>query len=129
MKHVLLATAMALASVSAITVTSATTAFANTAQSSLGDLASYKTIVSDVQGLVAKSDMTAAAARITDFETAWDHDAKALRGKNAADWFNIDDATDTALDAVRAKGATPAGAKTALASLMAVLDDPSKPAK
>lgn len=129
MKHILLSTALALMPLSAITVVSTTTAFAQTAPSALGDLASYKTIVADVQGLVGKGDMTAAATRITDLETALDHDAKALRGKDAEAWFNIDDAADKALDAVRASDATADGAKTALASLMAVLDDPSKPAQ
>ncbi len=94
----------------------------------LGDLSSLKTIVADVQAKVAAGDMQGAAARVTDWETAWDHGQTAIRPLNATYWGNIDAASDAALSSVRAKPATPDAAKAARSSLMAVLIDPSKPA-
>ena len=52
------------------------------AESGLGDLSNFKTIVADVQALVDKGDIPAGAKRITDYETAWDGAETAIRPLN-----------------------------------------------
>lgn len=96
------------------------------AQAGLGDLSSFKAIISDVQALVDKGDMAGAAKRITDFETAWDQAETAIRPLNQTQWGNIDQAADGALSAVRKSNPDPAAAKAALATLVTTLEDPNK---
>jgi len=96
------------------------------AQTGLGDLSSFKTVIADVQALVDKGDIPGAAKRITDFETAWDQAETAIRPLDQAQWGNIDQASDGALSSVRKSKPDPAAAKAALATLMATLTDPSK---
>ena len=103
-----------------------TTSNAQAAPAGLGDLSSFKTIISDVQALVEKGDMPGAAKRITDWESAWDQGQTAIRPLNPTEWGNIDQASDGALSAVRDAKGTPEKAKVALATLMAELTDPSK---
>ncbi len=93
---------------------------------SLGDMTPFTTIVTDVQATAAKGDLTAAEARITDFETAWDDAQKGLRPINTTAWGNVDTAADAALDALRAKSPDPAKVETTLADLQAELADPSR---
>ena len=104
----------------------ATTNSATAAQTGLGDLSNFKTIVADVQALVDKGDMPGAAKRITDFETAWDQAETAIRPLNQTQWANIDQASEAALSTVRKSKPDAAAAKDALAALMAELNDPSK---
>lgn len=99
---------------------------AEAAPAGLGDMSAFKTIVGDAQALADKGDMAATAKRMTDWESAWDQAAKAIRPLNQAQWGNIDAASDAALDAVRAAPPVPDAVKTALAALMAELNDPSK---
>jgi len=99
---------------------------AQAASTGLGDLSTFKTIISDVQGLAEKADMAGAAKRITDFETAWDQAETAIRPLDQTQWGNIDMATDGALKAVRAPQPQPDRVKSRLATLMAELNDPSK---
>ena len=96
------------------------------AQTGLGDLSNFKTIIADVQALVDKGDMPGATKRITDFETAWDQAETAIRPLNQAQWGNIDQAAAGALSSVRKGKPAPAAAKAALATLMATQNDPSK---
>ena len=96
------------------------------AETGLGDLSNFKTIVADVQALVDKGDIPAAAKRITDYETAWDQAETAIRPLNQAQWGNIDSANDAAFSAIRKSKPDAAAVKEALASLMATLNDPSK---
>lgn len=95
--------------------------------SGLGDLSAFKAIISDVQALAVKGDLSGAAKRITDWETAWDSAETAIRPLNQAEWGNIDSASDDALSALRAAKPVPDDVNKALAALMAALNDPSKP--
>ena len=104
---------------------SASTAVA--AESGLGDLSNFKTTIADVQALVDKGDIPAAAKRITDYETAWDGAETAIRPLNQAQWGNIDTANDAAFSTIRKATPDPVAVKSALAALMATLNDPSKP--
>jgi hypothetical protein len=90
----------------------------------LGDLSSYHTIIADVQAIAAKGDFVAAEKRITDFETAWDNAAKAMRPLSKTQWGNVDDAADAALEALRASAPEAATVTTTLATLIAEIDDP-----
>lgn len=99
---------------------------AQAASTGLGDLSTFKTIISDVQGLASKGDIAGAARRITDFETAWDQAETAIRPLDQTQWGNIDTAADGALKAVRAPQPQPDKVRSALAVLMAELTDPSK---
>lgn len=128
MKQIMLAIlliALPVAAFSGYEIYAAGTAQAST--SGLGDLSAFKTIIADVQVLVDKGDLPAAAKRITDFETAWDQAETAIRPLDPTGWSNIDGAADPALRAVRSPNATPAIAKPLLDALMAALIDPSKP--
>jgi hypothetical protein len=109
MKQILLATALILAPVGAFTAFEMTFVGAAQADASLGDLSPMKAIIADVQKIVATGDMAAAAARITDFETAWDDAEAGMRPLNPDAWSKIDDAADN----------------PALTNLMAALDNPT----
>ncbi len=95
----------------------------------LGDLSSFKTIIADVQTLASKGDLSAAAKRITDYETAWDQAETAIRPLNPNDWNNIDTASDAALKALRQSSPSPDKVNKTLAALMAVLNNPAQPAQ
>jgi hypothetical protein len=91
---------------------------------SLGDLSAMEAIVTDVQALAAKGDMKSAAARITDFETAWDDAQPRLQPINPEAWGMVDGAADAALSAVRAASPDPALVTSTLAALQTALADP-----
>ena len=95
----------------------------------LGDLSSFKTIVADVQALASKGDLSAAAKRITDYETAWDQAETAIRPLNQNDWNNIDAASDAALKALRQPAPSADKVNKTLAALIAVLNNPAQPAQ
>jgi hypothetical protein len=95
------------------------------AETGLGDLSNFKTIIGDVQALVEKGDLPGASKRMTDWETSWDAAETAIRPLNQTQWGNIDQASDAALSAVRSKKADQASAKTAVDALMAELNDPT----
>ena len=86
MKQILLATALIALPVGAFTAYQmfvAPPAVAVTAQpnpAALGDMAPFIAITADVQTIAATGDFTAAEARITDLETAWDDAAKQAAG-------------------------------------------------
>ncbi len=94
----------------------------------LGDLSQFKIIISDVQSLVSKGDLPAAARRITDYETAWDQAETAIRPLDQIGWNNIDAASDAALKALRQSPPSTDRIDKSLAALMAALDNPAKPA-
>lgn len=97
------------------------------AAAGLGDLSPLTTIISDVQGLADKGDLSGAAKRVTDFETAWDQGQTSIRPLNPIYWGNIDAASDAALKALREPTPSASKVKATLAALMAALKDPSKP--
>ncbi len=96
---------------------------AEAADQSLGDMSSFKIIISDVQAIAATGDFTKAEKRITDFETAWDEGQDKLRPMNKAAWSNVDDASDAALHALR-KSPEIKNVDETLKALMAALQYP-----
>ena len=94
------------------------------APNALGDMSAFKTIVTDVQTIAAKGDLTGAATRITDLESAWDDAEDKLRPLDEAQWGGVDGKIDAALKALRAT--TPEAAKVTdtLTALQTALDNP-----
>jgi hypothetical protein len=92
--------------------------------SKLGDLSAMRKIVSDTLVLVNSGDTKGAIKRITEYESAWDKNAKRLRKLDSKTWTKLDEASDIALSTVRYPSATPAEMKTDLTSLIIVLDHP-----
>ncbi len=125
MKKILLATALVLVPVGAVTTVQLSFVSAAQAAASLGDLSPMIVIVTDVQKSAATGDFAKAATRITDWETAWDDAADKMRPLNKGAWGKIDDASDAALDAVRAKSPDAATVTPALAALLAALNNPT----
>lgn len=125
MKQFLLAAVLIIIPVAAFSTFEVYLAEAPATAATLGDLTSLKAIVGDVQAIAAKGDLTAAETRVTDFETAWDDAESTMRPLNAAAWGTVDEASDAALHALRAKAPDAAKVTTALAGLMAALNDPS----
>lgn len=91
----------------------------------LGDLSPLRAIAADTLSMVAKGDMTAATARITDFESAWDAEASKLRALNAEKWSVIDGTADAAIASLRVSPPSPDAVTPAVTALIAALDDPS----
>ena len=120
MKKLLLATALMLLPVGTFTAFNLYTAGPSLA-AGLGDMSAFSVIVTDVQTIAATGDFVAAETRITDFETAWDDQAAALRALDGNVWFTIDDASDAALDALRAATPDAAAVTATLATLQMAL--------
>ncbi|RDJ04217.1 hypothetical protein [Rhizobium grahamii] len=129
MRQIFLAIALIIAPVAAFTAFELYANNASTKTTDLGDLSSFKTIVADVQALAAKDDLTSAAKRITDYETAWDQAESAIRPLNPNDWNNIDAASDAALKALRQSTRSADNVNKTLAALMAVLNHPAQPSQ
>lgn len=130
MKFASIALTLCLAAAPALGVLAATPAvFAATAVSKLGDLSSFHTIVVDTQALAKKGDLAGAQKRITDFETAWDTATASLYARDKDQWTVIDLAADKAITSLRAKPPVAATVKTAVAGLLAAVDNPAAPAK
>ena len=126
MKQLLLATTLILIPVAAFTAfTLMAQTPATAAAASLGDMSPFKTIITDVQAIAATGDFTAAEMRITDFETAWDDAAGAMRPLDTTAWGNVDVAADAALDALRASAPAADEVTGTLATLIAELDNPA----
>ena len=132
MKQILLATALIALPVAAFTAfqiyATAPAAVASTAPVAtdpLGDLSAMKKIISDTETIGATGDFVAAEKRITDFETAWDDAAGKLRAMDSNAWGNVDQASDAALDALRASAPVAADVTATLATLAASLDAPA----
>jgi hypothetical protein len=128
MKQILLAIALILVPVAAFTGFQVYAKSGSAAMVGLGDLSSFKTIIADVQAIAAKGDLTAAAKRITDYESAWDEGEAAIRPLNPTYWGNIDQASDAALKALRESAPSPDKVQKTLVALMAVLNNPAQPA-
>ena len=127
MRQLLLATALIALPVAAFTgynVYAARAAVtANAPSASLGDLSSFRTIITDVQAIAAKGDLVAAKTRIKDFEIAWDDNETGLKPMDPAHWGLIDEAADGALTALRTNTPDPAHVTETLVSLQAALQD------
>lgn len=62
----------------------------------------YRAIAQDTLRLVDSGDQSAAAARVTDLESAWDADQPSLQAKDCQAWTFVDQQIDPVLSAVRA---------------------------
>jgi uncharacterized membrane protein YkoI len=93
---------------------------------SLGDLSAFRTIAADTLAIVNTGNLTRAKARIKDLETTWDEAEAKLRPRNPERWQIIDKAIDAALGQLRADRPQASGAKDALQSLLATLDQPDQ---
>lgn len=127
MKQFLLATVLIAVPVTAFTgfqiYQNRANAAAGVTVSGLGDLATFNSIVTDVQKTAGTGDLPGAKARIKDFEIAWDQAEAGLRPMDPARWGTIDEAADAALSALRAKAPDPAAVDETLAALQAALAD------
>ncbi len=84
-------------------------------------VAQYRIIVNDTLSRVRSGDQSAAAARITDLETAWDTDQSTLQAIDGASWAVLDGDIDKALSAVRSPHPDPAVETQTLVALLASL--------
>ena len=125
MKQLLLATALIVVPVVAFTTFNIYAAAQSNQAAILGDMSPFKTIITDVQTIAAGGDFTAAEVRITDFETAWDDAAGAMRPLDTTAWGNVDVAADAALNALRASAPAADDVTGTLATLIAELDNPA----
>lgn len=81
----------------------------------------YKKIVTDTMALVKSGDQSGAASRITDLETAWDHDQATLQPADCQAWTYVDEQIDPVLSAVRASTPQPSQEETAMQKLLNTL--------
>ena len=100
----------------------AATALLSKKVSKLGDLSEFRSIASDVLGIVDKSDLPAAKARIKDLEVAWDTVEAGLKPRAADDWHVVDNAIDIAMAGLRADEPRQADCKAALTNLLKTFD-------
>jgi uncharacterized membrane-anchored protein len=88
---------------------------------SLGDLSPFAAISQDTLDLLSAGRQSAATARVTDLETAWDNAEATLRPKDQATWKAIDTKIDTVLRAVRSTHPDLTAEKAALTALLPML--------
>lgn len=122
MKKLLLVLALAAAPIS---LSGSLPAVAAATITELGDMANFHVIVADALGLAQSGDLAGAEKRITDFESAWDKAAAALRPLSVEKWTAIDHAADSAIEGLRAGTADAVVVTQSLNGLLAVLDDPT----
>jgi hypothetical protein len=125
LKKLLIALGLFVAPITTPVLLQTETAIAAPTTSKLGDLSALRKIVADTLALVQTGKTKAAIKRITEFETAWDQNAKRLRAVDTETWRKLDDASDVALSTVRYPSATPDEMKKDLSDLIKMLDNPS----
>ena len=88
----------------------------------LGDLTSFATIVTDVNGRVARNDLAGGKTRIKDLEVAWDDAEAGLKPRDAGKWHQLDGEIDDALTALRAGSPSRSTCSATLATLLTTLN-------
>lgn len=86
------------------------------------DIANFRKITEDTLSLVQAGNLSAAKSRVTDLETAWDNAEARLKPINKTKWTEIDGSIDKVLRQLRAAHQDAEGCKTALQSLLTVLN-------
>ena len=125
MKKLLMTLALFATPIAATSVIAIQPTMAATTISKLGDLSAMRRIVADTLALVEAGKTPDAIKRITEFETAWDHDEKKMRKLDTVTWRKLDEQSDVALSTVRYPSSTSAEMKKDLSDFIKMLDNPS----
>lgn len=82
------------------------------------DIAHFRNVVQDTLVKVNAGDQAGARSRITDLETAWDHDQDRLQAMDPNTWTALDHEIDAALKSVRSSSPSADDEKRALTTLL-----------
>jgi Repeat of Unknown Function (DUF347) len=82
------------------------------------DIAHFRNVVQDTLVKVNAGDQAGARSRITDLETAWDHDQDRLQALDPDTWTALDHEIDAALKSVRSSSPSADDEKRALTTLL-----------
>jgi hypothetical protein len=82
------------------------------------DVAHFRNVVQDTLVKVDAGDQAGARSRITDLETAWDHDQDRLQAMDLNAWTALDHEIDAALKSVRSSSPSVGDEKRALTTLL-----------
>lgn len=82
------------------------------------DIAHFRNVTQDTLAKVDAGDQSGARARITDLETAWDHDQDRLQAIDSSAWTALDREIDAALKSVRSSSPSVDDEKQSLTTLL-----------